>query len=609
MGLWYRDGTVSVINGSPDIVCVGTLLLTQASVGDEFKGPDGVDYEITAIADDTHFAVKQANGTAAYAGTTASAQPYAILRNFTSTIPAQLASQLAALMTTYHVTLDELTAWLSGTGTITVHDAVGNVYSVQTPAAMNATLTGRLVKSVAGAADVTLTTAEAANLFIELTGTLTGNINVILPAGVRHNFILNNTSGAYTVTVKMAAGTGVAVTQGKRALLECDGTHVVNAQSQLNNATLTGTTQAESLTASGYVQTKYGDFSSPGVIVGDSQYGAYVSSTGVLTFKSSGGSVFAFRNNSDTGDSALISSAGATISGAVVGLSGSHSFKGNFSLICSDDSTAVYMSQGIVNAAGESAANSSVWLRKDATTSRSISAAGTLNASGADYAEYEHNNGLTFAKGDVVGFRPDGTLTALFADALRFGVKSTNPSYVGGDVWGSETEVGARPVEPVAIPEQPATPVLSLPVSPVQQPDETATTFVMRLAEWQQYCTELQAAHDAALAQHLVDLAAWQALNDAYNIAMPAYQAELAAFEARLESARQQVDRIAYSGKVPVNLIGAQPGDYLVATPASDGSITAVPVADPTFAQYKKSIGRVNRVLADGRAEVAVIVH
>lgn len=229
MGIWYRAGTVAVTNGSPNVVGVGTLWLTQASIGDIFLGPDLVEYEITSITDDTHMAIKQVNNTAAYAGTTNSAQVYAIIRNFTSTIPAALASQLAALMTTYHVTLDELTAWLSGTGTVTVHDAVGNAYSVQTPAAMNAALNGRLVKSVAGGADVALTSAEASNLFIELTGALTANINLILPAGVRHNFILNSTAGAFVPTVKTAAGTGVAVAQGARALLECDGTNVINA--------------------------------------------------------------------------------------------------------------------------------------------------------------------------------------------------------------------------------------------------------------------------------------------------------------------------------------------------------------------------------------------
>ncbi len=229
MGVWYRTGTVAVTNGSPDVVGVGTLWLTQASIGDIFLGPDLVEYEITSITDDTHLALKQINGTAAYAGTTNSAQVYAIIRNFTSTVPAQLASQLAAMMTAWHVTTDELTAWLSGTGSVTVHDALGNAYSVQTPAALNAALNGRLVKSVAGGADVTLTTAEASNLFIELTGTLTANINLIMPAGVRHNFILNSTAGAFVPTVKTAAGTGVKVEQGCRELLECDGTNVVNA--------------------------------------------------------------------------------------------------------------------------------------------------------------------------------------------------------------------------------------------------------------------------------------------------------------------------------------------------------------------------------------------
>lgn len=229
MGVWYRAGTVSVTNGSPVIVGVGTLWLTQASVGDIFLGPNLVEHEITAITDDTHLSVMQVNGTNAYAGTTASAQVYAIIRNFTSTLPAQLASQLAAMMTAWHLTTDELTAWLSGSGSTTVHDSVGNAYSVQTPAALNAALNGRLVRSVAGGVDVTLTSAEASNLFIELTGTLTSNISVIMPAGVRHSFILNNTSGAFVPTIKTAAGIGIYVEQGCRELLECDGTNVVNA--------------------------------------------------------------------------------------------------------------------------------------------------------------------------------------------------------------------------------------------------------------------------------------------------------------------------------------------------------------------------------------------
>ena len=53
---------------------------------------------------------------------------------------------------------------------------------------------GYISKSVAGSADVTLTTAnsdpstESANKVIELTGTLTGNIKVLIPA-VENNYI------------------------------------------------------------------------------------------------------------------------------------------------------------------------------------------------------------------------------------------------------------------------------------------------------------------------------------------------------------------------------------------------------------------------------------
>jgi len=85
----------------------------------------------------------------------------------------------------------------------------------------------RLSKSVAGSSDVTLTSAEALNAWHEYNGALTGNINVIVPTSDKVYFIFNNTSGAYTLTVKTAAGSGIAVTQGKKTMLYCDGTNVI----------------------------------------------------------------------------------------------------------------------------------------------------------------------------------------------------------------------------------------------------------------------------------------------------------------------------------------------------------------------------------------------
>jgi hypothetical protein len=94
---------------------------------------------------------------------------------------------------------------------------------------------------------------------------------------------------------------------------------------------------------------------------------------------------------------------------------------------------------------GESAANAAMGISKDATTNRSINAGGTVNASGADYAEYMEKSGsFTISKGDVIGINAQGKLTNVFEDAISFAIKSTDPSYVGGDVWGSQEALGMK---------------------------------------------------------------------------------------------------------------------------------------------------------------------
>lgn len=110
-----------------------------------------------------------------------------------------------------------------------ITDGVTNFYTVGLGRSV-VFATTRLVKSVAGSTDVTLTSTEAANLLQEYTGALTGSINVIVPTAVASYHVFNNTSGAYTLTVKTAAGTGISVTQGTRSILDCDGTNVVVAQ-------------------------------------------------------------------------------------------------------------------------------------------------------------------------------------------------------------------------------------------------------------------------------------------------------------------------------------------------------------------------------------------
>ena len=166
------------------------------------------------------------------------------------------------------------------------------------------------------------------------------------------------------------------------------------------------------------------------------------------------------------------------------------------------------------------------------TNNRSINAGGSINASGNDYAEYmtkaiEDN----IAKGDVVGVNANGLLTNIFADAKSFVVKSTDPSYVGGDTWGNVDIIGKLPLE--------------------------------------------------------------------------ATDEEKAEYEAKLEVARAKVDRIAFSGQVPCNVYNANVGDYII--PIDDnGTIKGQAVTNPSFEQYQLSVGKVWKIMEDGRAWIAV---
>jgi len=78
-------------------------------------------------------------------------------------------------------------------------------------------------------ANVTLTDPQSRNRIITVTGTLTGNRDLIVPTVVAWYIVHNNTAGAFTLTVKTASGTGIAVTQGQKAILYCDGTNVLRA--------------------------------------------------------------------------------------------------------------------------------------------------------------------------------------------------------------------------------------------------------------------------------------------------------------------------------------------------------------------------------------------
>ena len=97
---------------------------------------------------------------------------------------------------------------------------------------------GYLSKSVAGSANITLTTAnasdtaEASNKTLELTGTLTGDIVVFIPAVESEYNFFNNTAGSQTLTIAATGHTanGIAIAQGAKTTVFCDGSSNFNVE-------------------------------------------------------------------------------------------------------------------------------------------------------------------------------------------------------------------------------------------------------------------------------------------------------------------------------------------------------------------------------------------
>lgn len=91
---------------------------------------------------------------------------------------------------------------------------------------------GYATQTITDGADTVLTIADgvsstARNYVLELTGLLSANRNLIVPAIQKSYIIYNNTTGGYAVTVKVSGQTGVTVTNGKKAIVYNNGTDVI----------------------------------------------------------------------------------------------------------------------------------------------------------------------------------------------------------------------------------------------------------------------------------------------------------------------------------------------------------------------------------------------
>ncbi|MCA0944479.1 hypothetical protein LCM08_06110 [Salipiger pacificus] len=114
MGRWYRQGTVDLVQGSASVAGTGTIWDTQAQVGDPFRADSHPDHwiEIDAIAADGALTLAEPWPYASETGA-----GYAIVRNFANTPNADLAANVAGLISKYSDLNVALGNWLTGTAT------------------------------------------------------------------------------------------------------------------------------------------------------------------------------------------------------------------------------------------------------------------------------------------------------------------------------------------------------------------------------------------------------------------------------------------------------------------------------------------------------------
>jgi hypothetical protein len=388
----------------------------------------------------------------------------------------------------------------------------------------------------------------------------------------------NATSGVMQVVGPAAASTRVmTIPDANFTAARTDAAQTFTGQQDFNsNVVVNNASLKVNAGAGGY----YGGISTAYNFPYVDAYFESVASTsyeGRIIFRTnSGGGAMAERAQINNSGNFIV---GDTSSSSRVKILGANSTDDLFRSVTFGGTTAYYSCASNASLSTGESGTASVWyVRKDGTTSRSINAAGTINASGADYAEYMTKAGdFTIAKGDVVGINAQGNLTNVFADAVSFVVKSTDPSYVGGDVWGNEESLGITQLE-----------------KPSRIPNEVELRLVSEATE-----TE-EAVHETIVTKAGDSDQEWASKE-------AAYLANKSAFDAALEAARQKVDRIAFAGQVPVNVLGATSGQYIV--PVDDnGTIKGSAVSNPTFEQYQSAVGKVIAIEADGRARIIVKV-
>ncbi|EIH0674021.1 phage tail protein, partial [Escherichia coli O148] len=250
---------------------------------------------------------------------------------------------------------------------------------------------------------------------------------------------------------------------------------------------------------------------------------------------------------------------------------------------------------------GASSSDCVLTVGKSDTTNRSINTAGTINASGADYAEYLTKADMCgeIKPGDICGIDAEGKITDKFDEAVSFAIKSTNPCMVGGDNWHISE-----------MPEYPSREYSKWLIDINQpKPQIPSEEMIKNLIKAGRTLTEARDSYNKAME-------VYKAEKDEYDKSIkqllenePAKESnEYLSWVKERELLRSTVDRIAFCGQVPVNIMGGVSGQYLIPTRTESGGISGKYVSNPSFDEYMLSVGKVIRA-DEGGVTVIVIVH
>lgn len=94
-------------------------------------------------------------------------------------------------------------------------------------------------------------TGSGRKVYLNCTGVLTANRNLVVPTANKNYVVTNSTTGGFSIVVKTTAGTGITIGPGLKRYVYADGTNVVEAINSVGDLTVAGTLGISSLSTPG----------------------------------------------------------------------------------------------------------------------------------------------------------------------------------------------------------------------------------------------------------------------------------------------------------------------------------------------------------------------